>query len=196
MVRGLAADSRADNLFPRGEFDEAADALGWGNPQGVGSFVYAPLVDADGCAFSGAATETADDVFGGTNYSTAICAGSIAGGQSYLLGYRARFPSQAGAGTFEMKVGWFPGPNCTSLYILLSTMPSVASTPADLWQSASVLANPPPNAVSLAIAVFLHKSTIAPLQVEIDRLYIRPAGEIFSDGFEIGESCRWTQQDQ
>jgi len=192
----LAGGSRAENLFPRGEFDQAGDASGWGNPQGVGSFTYAPLVDADNCAFSGAATLSADDVFGGTSHSTVICAGAINGGQSYRLGYRARFPTQSGAGTFEMKVGWFPGPDCTSLTVLISTVPSVASTPADLWQSASVVANPPANAVSFAVAVFLHKSTTAPLQVEIDGLYVRPASEIFTDRFEIGESCRWTPQDQ
>ncbi len=192
----LAAGSRAENLFPRGEFDQAADATGWGNPQGVGSFAYAPLADADACVLSGAATETADDIFGGTTYSTSLCAGAINGGQSYRLGYRARFPTQSGAGTFEMKVGWFPGPDCTSLTVLISTVPPVASTPADLWQSASVVANPPANAVSFAVAVFLHKSTTAPLQVEIDGLYVRPASEIFIDRFEIGESCRWTLQDQ
>ncbi len=192
----LAGGSRAENLFPRGEFDQAGDASGWGNPQGVGSFTYAPLVDADLCTLSGAATETADDVFSGTSYSTAICAGALAGGQSYRLGYRARFPVQSGAGTFEMKVAWYPGPDCASLPVLVSTVPSVNSTPADLWQSASVLANPPANAVSFAVAVFLHKSTTAPLRVETDGLYVRPAGEIFSDEFEIGESCRWTPQDQ
>jgi len=189
---GLCGDSRAVNLFPRGEFDQAADADGWVIPQGVGSLAYAPLVDADSCAFSGAATETAEDVFGGTSYSTSICGGAITGGQGYRLGHRARFPSQSGAGTFEMKVAWFPGPNCTSLNILLSTVPSVASAPADLWQSASVIASPPANAVSFAVGVFLHKSTIDPLVVELDDLFVRPVGEIFTDSFEVQESCRWS----
>lgn len=194
----LADGSRADNLFPRGEFDQAGDASGWGDPQqGVGSFIYAPLVDADNCTFSGAATLSADDVFGGTSHSTAVCGGAIAGGQSFRLGYRARFPAQSGAGAFEMVVAWYPAPDCGGLHLQpLSTVAPVDSTPADLWQSASVLANSPANAVSFKVAVVLHKSTIAPLQVEIDRLYIQHAGEIFADGFEIGESCRWTQQDQ
>ncbi len=96
-----------------------------------------------------------------------------------------------------MAVAWYPAPDCGGLHLQpLSTVAPVDSTPADLWQSASVLANSPANAVSFKVAVVLHKSTIAPLQVEIDRLYIQPAGEIFSDSFEIGESCRWTQQDQ
>ena len=65
-----------------------------------------------------------------------------------------------------------------------------------IHQLNEVVANPPANALSFAVADFLHKSTTAPLQVEIDGLYVRPASEIFTDRFEIGESCRWTPQDQ
>ncbi len=192
IADGLPLPNPGGNLFPRGEFDHAADAAGWGNPQGVGSFFHAPLVDADDCTFSGAAVETAADEFAGTSFSTVVCGGAITGGLEYELGYRALFPAQSGAGTFEMKVAWFPGPNCTSLYILASTVPAVASSPAGVWQAASILANPPANAVSFAVAVFLHKSTVDPLQVQLDRLFVRPADVLFSDGLEVQETCRWS----
>jgi hypothetical protein len=192
IAEGVPLPPPAGNRFPRGEFDHAADAGGWGNPQGVGSFFHAPLVDVDDCTFSGAAVETASDEFAGTSFSTVICGGAIAGGEEYELGYRALFPAQPGAGTFEMKVAWFPGPDCTSLYILLSTVPAVASSPAGVWRAASILATPPVNAVSFAVAVFLHKSTVDPLQVQLDGLFVRPVREIFSEGFEVREDCRWS----
>jgi hypothetical protein len=91
-----------------------------------------------------------------------------------------------------MGIAWYLAPDCASLPPLVSLVPSVDSTSADVWQASSTVATPAADLVSFRVIVRLFKSTDAAVEVEVDDLFVRPDDEIFSDSFEIGERCRWS----
>jgi hypothetical protein len=189
----LPRAAAADNLFPRGEFDQANAIDGWDFTQGVGDVTFLSLVDADDCALSGAAMVTEEDDFAGGFFRESVCGGAIAGEVAYRFGFRARFPTQPATGSFLMRIGWYPGPDCASLAVQVDEVPAVASTPAGVWQASSFGSLAPANAVSFRIGIELDKTSVAPLSVEIDGLFLRFKDELYSDDFEISESCRWSQ---
>ncbi|MEO8195655.1 MAG: hypothetical protein ABI689_02920 [Thermoanaerobaculia bacterium] len=187
------------NLFPRGEFDSAADVAGWTSTTGIGQFDFNSAADADNCLDSGSSTVTANEPLAGTLYRTAICGGAIAGGQSYVVGLQAFFPVQADSGDVVFRIGWYPGPNCTSLPVQVDLFNPLASSATGYWQRASALLSTPPAAVSFAVSLTLNKTTAGSLSVDVDRIFVQPENSIFLDSFQIGdggETCRWSVPDQ
>ncbi|MEO7974844.1 MAG: hypothetical protein ABIU84_14785 [Thermoanaerobaculia bacterium] len=186
------------NLFPRGEFDDAADVAGWTSNSGVGEFTFNVGLDVDQCLDSGSSRVTADEPLAGTLYRTAICAGAITGGQSYDVGLRASFPEQDDSGDLVLRIGWYPGPNCTGLTVQTDTFPALPSSAGTHWQYDLALLSPPPTAVSYVVALTLNKTTAGSLYVEVDRIFARRHSSIFADGFQIGDgggACRWSVPD-
>lgn len=140
---------------------------------------------------------TADEPLAGTLYRTAICGGAIAGGQSYAVGLRASFPTQSDSGDLVLRIGWYPGANCTSLAVV-DTFPALPSSAGSHWQYALALIAAPPTAVSFAVSLTLNKATAGSLLVDVDRIFVRRQNSIFADGFQIGdggEACRWSVPD-
>lgn len=191
MLFAASHPATGENLIPLGHFDEpsAIDVWTVTNDGGEGDLSFAPSPDEAGCASSGSALlVTSSSAERDVTYS--VCATGLAGGTDYAVGFEVNFPDGESAGQLFWAATWLDGPDCTGSVLSSVWLGPVSYGPE--WQTVELWGTTQPETASILLELWVASPDSAePLRLNVDRAFVRPVAELFADGFELGEICRW-----
>jgi len=179
----------AQNLVVNPDFD--TDVVGWSPFYDI-DFIWDPL-DYQGDPSSGSGFAASTDA-PGSNSGIVQCVEPIVAGEAYgLSGWLNVSPSQAGDGYVGLFVWWRDGAGCTGTQTNALVTPYVASTTG--WEQQTAAPEVAP-AGTVSATLYLNITKSSPLGVDyyvyFDGIDLHPAGSVFSDGFETGDTSRWS----
>ncbi len=196
LVAGLlaAGQLRAAELLPNGRFDDpGTGTAGWVAVDPFSNLAWDGSRDADGCAGSGSAALTNSATTSDAGARFASCAAAVPGATDYGFGASILFPMQEREGSASVAVHWIEGTGCAGAVLGTSNTPPALSSIEEVWISLAGTATAPAATGSALIVVTLTKKVGgSELTARLDEVALRPPGEIFGEGFEVGAVCRWT----
>jgi hypothetical protein len=188
----LSAPAGAENLVTVGNFDSAADVSAW-TPDGTdATIVYNAVLDVDDCGPSGSATVTnaSSSNFDPVNFRT--CVNGVVPDTLYRFGLSAYFVPQAQVAEIWMEVIWHSALDCNQFEVSFTT-PSALSSTSFTWIPIETTFAAPANAMSAQVGVVLYKvSSSSSIFGDVDGVFLRPAADVFAEGLELGDPCRWS----
>ena len=182
----------ADNLVASGQFDEPIDVDAWSvsTKAGEASISFEPAPDVANCERSGSAL-LSTMASGEQDVEYSACAGDIVGGDTYAIGLDLFFPTGESAAQLRWGVTWYDGPDCTG-NVIYDASAGPASYEPD-WQTVEFWVSTFPETASGRVQIWVTSVDAGEsLPLNVDRVFIRPAADVFADGFEMGEACRWS----
>jgi hypothetical protein len=106
------------------------------------------------------------------------------------LGFDLRFES--GFGAFAGGVRWYGATACAGPTLAADVLGPIG-TPADGWRDFAASTVAPSGAESAVFFLVMYYTTATlPLEMHVDRVFLRPAADVFDDDFETGAACRWS----
>ena len=183
-----------ENLLAAGQFDQPSDIDGWTITAGDGeaSLYFQPSPDEGDCFDSGSAL-LVTSAPGPRAVQYSICSGNLVGGEMYAVGLEVYFPDGAGEGWLYWGLTWFDQPDCTGTELGTIWVGPAGYVPE--WQTLEFWSSTEPEVASARVELSVTSFAAPdPLYLNIDRVFVRPAGDIFADGFELGQTCRWHTQ--
>lgn len=184
-----AAGVESQNLIANADFD--SDVSGW-NPLGASLTIEWSASDYNGDPSSGSllGTNTAAPA---ANLAIDQCVESISPGESYRFAGWVKAPSgQTSTGIVQMFWYWRGSPSCGGTQTLAQSTSWVSDV--DEWTYLSTNTEiAPEGAVSVQVVLGIYKTSAVPgtFQAYYDGVDFRIVG-IFSDGFELGTTERWS----
>lgn len=183
----------SDNLIATGQFDQPSDVDVWAvtSEGGRGLISFEVWPDEGDCLDSGSAL-LVTDAPGALEVDYSVCGSGLLEDELYAYGLELFFPSGEGEGTLIWGATWFDGPDCTGANAgSVSIGPEVYTLG---WLALEFRISTPPTAVSARLELKVSSlGSPEPLRLNIDRVFIQPAAEVFADDFEVGEICRWNE---
>lgn len=182
----------ADNLVASGQFDEPIDIEAWSASatNGEASISFEPAPDVANCERSGSAL-LSTMASGEQDAEYSACASDIVSGETYAIGLDLFYPSGETAAQLRWGVTWYDGPDCTGNVIYDASAGPAGYLPD--WQTVEIWVSTFPETVSGRVKIWVSSvDSTEPLPLNVDRVFIRPAADVFADGFELGEACRWS----
>ena len=183
----------ADNLVVSGQFDEPIDVEAWSasSTKGEASISFEPAPDVAHCERSGSAL-LSTMASGEQDAEYSACAGGIVSGETYAIGLDLFYPTGESAAQVRWGVTWYDGPDCTGNVIYDASAGPTGYQPD--WQTVEFWVPTFPETVSGRVKIWVTSvDATEPLPLNVDRVFIRSAAEVFADGFEMGEACRWSE---
>ena len=179
----------AQNLVVNPDFDTDVD--GWIPFYDI-DFIWEPL-DCQGDPSSGSGFAASTDA-PTSNSGIIQCVEPIVAGDWYgLSAWLNISPSQAGEGSARLFVWWRDGAGCTGTQTTALATQFVASTAG--WEQQTAIPEVAP-AGTVSATLYLNITKSSPLGVDyyvsFDGIDFHPAASIFSDGFEAGDTSRWS----
>jgi hypothetical protein len=192
VLLSAASPAAAANLVAVGNFDTAADVAAW-TPDGTDSTIaFNAALDVDDCGPSGSATVTNTSTSGFDTVYSRTCVQGVAPGTSYRFGLSAYFVPQAQTAEIWMEVIWYSDTACLD-YLDAFTSPSALSTTPFTWIPVETTFTAPANAASAWVGIALYKRfSTSSIFGDVDGVFLRPAGDVFAEGLELGDPCRWS----
>ena len=193
MASIVARAADAGNLLSSGHFDEPEDVAAWTVTlaAGEGAMSFQPTPDESDCERSGSAlliTRSAGER--DVEYST--CTGGIVGGEMYAVGLELAFPDGESAGSLFWGVTWFGDAECAGPWLRSSWVGPAVYAPD--WQTLELWESAPLEALGVKVKIWVssHDASTS-LSLDVDRVFAQPVSDLFADGFELGDSCRWDE---
>ena len=176
--------SSAQNLLSNPDFASFWDWVGSGS-----------WVPEDCCGDPQSGSATYINQFPGPYgvYIARQCVELMVPGEYYELSGLFHIPSgQSGSGWGQLGVSWYSSASCVAGdYIDGADAPIVTAT--GLWQETTTVIRAPLTAVSAYVYTYNHKSSSGGVfQVSTDHLFFAVTDKIFTDGFETGDTTRWS----
>jgi hypothetical protein len=183
----------AGNLVVSGQFDDPQSIDAWAvttAPSAEGSISFEPVPDRGDCELSGSALLVTRAV-GEQDVEYSSCAGGTVAEELYAVGLELLFPDGVSDGQLRWGVTWFEGVDCTGA--ALASFWLGPATYAEGWQTLESWNTAWEGSGSARVQIWISSRLGSdPLPVNIDGVFLRPADELFADGFELGEICRWS----
>ncbi|GMU65267.1 MAG: hypothetical protein AMXMBFR36_15410 [Acidobacteriota bacterium] len=194
LVALAAAPASADNLVPEGHFDLPADVTVF-LPDGADALIaWNGALDADDCGVaSGAANVTSNSTSFGDTVNFRVCIEPVAPNTLYRFGGAAYFTPQPQTAEIWYELRFQIQAGCGEGHVDNHISPTAPASTTFAWQRVSTTAMSPPDAVGAMLSISLFKQTSSgSVFGTADAVFLRPAAEIFFEGFETGSSCRWS----
>ena len=192
LLLAAGRPAAGDNRVASGQFDEPADIEDWTVTAGDADeawLYFEPTPDESACVGSGSAL-LVTSAPGPREVQYSVCAGGLTGGEAYAVGLKIHFPHGPSEGWLFWGVTWFDQPDCTGTDVGSIWVGPAGYEPG--WHAVEFRSSTFPEVASARLE--LSVTTFAapdPLYLNVDRVFVRPAAEVFADGFELGETCRW-----
>jgi uncharacterized repeat protein (TIGR01451 family) len=186
---GFRIDTR--NRLLNGHFD--CDLRAWqATPEGTGDVAHDPAVDLDDAPVSGALR--IDPLLGPpqgpSDFSVAQCTPLVAA--DYELVTRVRIAASAGTPvTVARRVEYFTGAGCTGAAGSVEVAQPFLDS-AGAWLELVDPQRAPAGTASARWTIEARTTTDALFTAHFDQLYVRPSPLLFLDGFESGDTSRWS----
>lgn len=181
----------AGNRLLNGHFD--CDLRAWqATPEGTGDVIHDPAVDLDDAPVSGALR--IDPLLGPpqgpSEFSVAQCTPLVAA--DYELVTRVRIAASAGTPvTVARRVEYFTGAGCTGTAGSVEVAQPFFDS-AGAWLELVDPQRAPAGTASARWTIEARTTTDALFTAHFDQLYVRPSPLLFNDGFETGDTSRWS----
>jgi uncharacterized repeat protein (TIGR01451 family) len=181
---------RLTNLVDRPFFDFASDLDAWTLTAGGPSDIVRDPLDADGFSLSGSAR--LQNLSGASSLRLVQCT-PVPPDEFYLLSGEARMSALTGSVVqVEGQAEYIDGPCATPTTIFAThTAAPVEGDTSGAWRHVSVPLGPVPIGATAVRVRFSAESPLGdPFNAWLDNLSLAPT--IFADGFETGDTSRWT----
>jgi hypothetical protein len=189
------------NLLPNGDFDDLDDmdiVDDWYELFPKVSEMNNGVDDADDCTLSGMGNginTNTDADFGGAVYST--CTNDIVVGETYRVRGAIKFPFQTGDARGSVDFIFTSNLDCFGSSLGGGfTNGFIQSTELDWVRFETTSATAPEGAMALRVDVLLTKiDKLDPVaDIHFDRIEVMPTSYLFSEDFEDGSTCRWSDE--
>jgi hypothetical protein len=182
-----ASFASGQNMLFNPNFD--IDVVGW-SAVADATITWDPM-DSDNDPGSGSAM-----VANVANYSTTMganqCSTVLEGDQEFSLRTMIYIPSgQSETGFGYVSIRFYELPNCQGNLLTSNFSTQVYTTTPDQWLESSRVLMAPPNSQSALVWLSIHKDGNGPLDMAFDNVSLFPI-VIFADGFDDGDTSRWS----
>lgn len=190
----VAAPLAAGNLVPEGSFDQASDVAVFVPDGADAQIAWNAALDLDDCGVaSGAATITSTSTSFGDTVNFRVCIEPVTPDVLYRFGGAAYYTPQPQSTEIWYELRFQILPACGLGHDDNHISPLASATNTFVWQQVSTTALAPPDAVGAMLSISLFKQTSSgSVFGAADGVFLRPAAEIFFEGFEAGSTCRWS----
>lgn len=184
----------AEPLLTTGRFDDPEDVdPGWLEFDLEGEMTWDGTRDVDECTSSGVAELVNSAVAASAAVSFFSCASAVPGEATLRLGASFFFPTQTRDGQAILTVYWTDKAACVGDNLGSVSAPAAVSTLEEQWIGIESEVVSPSGTASAMIAVMLIKDLAgSTLTARMDEVFLAPVTDVFLEGHEVGETCRWS----